>query len=364
MATALALTLSLAPLPAGASRKPTFKKAEFKLEYRGVLGRLATGDAESSLLELVELESRTSAETGSKLEPLWKAKLSVVRDLLKAGPELLVPVSQLHEEAYLAYVKRGSPTLAQHSRAMTVELAEIYAERVVGTRGAKMASAVMTSLAGYLHAAFMDPNAAALYQRAVEIDPRNAAALLGLAGIYERHGDYDRALPVLRRLVEVVPEDREGRLRLAVHLVRVGQVEDAETLLRGLVEEPSLSPRWVDSLAFQELARILVDRDEIEEAVVVAESAIRALPSDPTLPILLAYVTDRAGRPSSKAALSAALREPDRAVVASPRYRYSQMPRTALAELRALLHAESAAQLATLAQALADGPVLAAVGSR
>lgn len=350
----LILGLLFAPLLAHANRKSSFKKSEFKVEYRSALESFASGLEQDALAELIELESRSATEAGSDLQPLWKAKLSVIRDLLGAGPDLLVPVTQLHERAYVEYLSRGDHSLAAHSRTLTMELAEIYAGRVKDEHGERMASAVMTSLAGYMQAAFVDSTASNLYRRAASIDPNNVAARLGLAGILERHGDYDEAIPVLREAIRIDPNSAESRLRLAIHLVRVDEIEEAELLLRGLVDSPAAAPRWVRSLAFQELTLLLIDSSELEQAAALVESAQRELPGDPTLPILLAFAADRVGHRSSKLALSAALGQAGSVDTASPRYRYSQMPRQELEEVRASLRGETAAQLPTLAAALSD----------
>jgi Flp pilus assembly protein TadD len=362
--TLLALIASLVLAAPAAGQKGRFKKAEFKAGYIEQLQRYARGEPETAVAELVELEIQAARLTESNMEPLWKAKLSAVRDLLRVGPELLVPVAQLHERAYLTYLARKEHALAAHSRSLTVELAEIYAERVEGTPGRRFSSAVLTSMAGHLHAAFMDPLAANLYTRAAEIDPDNAAARLGLAGIRERHGDYEEATAALERLVETSPESGEGRLRLAVNLMRMDRSGEAEGLLRDLVDSQVRAPDWIYSLAVQELGRILVERDDFEAASALLERVAKQMASDPTLPILVAYVTDRSGRPSRKADLSESLRLGATGTEASPRYRYSQMPRQELAELRAELRGESTAQLAALAQALSGEQIVAAAGSR
>ena len=354
----------LIPTVGAEGRKRSFNKQAFKLEYRAALDRFAHGKTEQAILELVELESRVAVEIDSNLDPIWKAKLSVIRDLLRSGPELLVPVSQLHEQAYLAHLERGAYLLAGHSRTLTMELAELYAERAVGSRANRVASEVMTSMAGHLHAAFAHGRASTLYRRAIELDPTNGAARLGLAGIFERQGEYEKATPLLREIEAAGPAADEGRLRLAIQLIRLGEPAEAEAHLLTLIEQPIKEPRWIYSLAYQQLARLLMDREEFESAVELLEGATRALRGDPTLPILLAYVSDRSGRPSGKAELTMALREAGGPDTDSPRYRYSQMPRHALEELRASLRGESAAQLPVLAQALSDGPTLASAGSR
>lgn len=359
---ALGLVVFTAPL-AEANRKSSFKKVQFKLEYRAALDQLARGQKESALADLLELESSSLEQTNADPRPLWNAKLSVVRDLLGEGPHVLVPLSQFHQSAYRAYLSEGSHALAAHSRALTMELAELYADRVRGDHGKRTASAVMTSLAGYLQAASMSPLAADLFDRAVEIDEYNVAARLGRAAIHERHGEYEEAVPFLRELLERAPNDPEGSLRLALHLARLDEAEEAESLLRGLTRSPAAAPRWVRSLAYQELARLLIDESEYEQAVALVEVAGRELPGDPTLPLLLAYATDRAGQASSKSALAVALRDGAESGDSSPRYRYSQMPHEALDQLRASLSGESRAQMPTLAAALSDGSQ-SAIGSR
>ncbi len=352
------LALSLLPVPASSARGSGFKRNEFKVEYRDVLGRYADGDKLDAVASLVDLERRTSPD-GSHLEPQWNAKLSVVRDLLSLGPDVLVPVTQLHQEAYLAHLERRSYSLAAHARGLTIELAELYAERARGEHRERLASAVMTSLAGHLHAAYMESNASALYRRAIDINPQNTAAYLGLVGILERHGDYEGALPLLRQVAEVDAADVEARLRLALHLVRLEQLEEAAELLEALVAEEVQEPRWVHSLAYQELGRLHLDRNDVAAALAIFERGVRAMPGDPTLPILYAYTSDRNGRPSSKAKLADALHVSASVGLTSPRYRYSQMPKSALSEVRAALAGESEAQLPTLAEALGDREVVA-----
>ena len=160
------------------------------------------------------------------------------------------------------------------------------------------------------------------------------------------------------------PEDPEGRLRLAVNLARMDRAADAEGILRELIEPGQPVPDWVQSVAVQELGRILIDRDEFDEAGVLLGSISETNPGDPTLPILVAYVSDREGRPSLKSDLSEALGQGAVATASSPRLRYSRMPRQALSDMRAELRGESRAQLAALAEALSGDPVVAAAGSR
>lgn len=353
---AIVLLALLGASVASPASRSAFKKSQFKVSYRQILDGWARGDSARSLEGLLELETLSVPEAKRRdLEQMWKAKLSVVRDLLKAGPEVLVPVTQLHQSAYLAYLGRGNHALAAHSRSLTLELAELYAERVEGAaEGEWLAGAIMTSLGGHLQESFMYSMAIDMYERALEIDPGNVAALLGQVGILERHGRYDQTLSRLRALVEAAPYEPEGQLRLAVQLARHGEADDAEAHFDRLISGEVPAPEWMRSLAYQESCRILVDRGELDAASVLMGRGVVELPGDPTLPILLAYVTDRAGQPTRRAELSEALQLSTASGELSPRYLYSRMPRRALDALRAELEASTAERLPRLAAALSS----------
>jgi tetratricopeptide (TPR) repeat protein len=202
--------------------------------------------------------------------------------------------------------------------------------------------------------AYLESPAALLYSRALEFHPTNIAALQGLAGMYERRGEYDQAVARLEELVAAHPKNREGRLRLAINLARLHREREAASFLSGLVEEAV--PDWILSLAHQELARMLADNGDLAEALKLLKSGMNLLPGDPSLPIQLAYLADREGVPGEAPDLGAALSRSSRSESESPRYLYSQIPKSALAQLRLSLEDRSDKTLVLLATALGGSP--------
>jgi tetratricopeptide (TPR) repeat protein len=346
------LAILLLPLLAGASESKSFKKKDFQKQYRQVLGRYAEGDFDGAVTRLVDLESATFAEHGAKvLNRMWKAKLQVLKDLmLEGGLEVLAPVALLHEDAYVAFLDLGSPPLARHSRTMAADLVQFYSEQVASPESQVMASGLMASLAGRFQEAYLDSAAAELFALALEVDSRNVAALQGLAGIYERQGDYKRTVLYLEQLTALERTNREGRLRLAVNLIRLDRQREAGETLRQLVEEPQND--WVVSLAFQELARILTDNGDLASARALLEEAVARLPRDHSLSIQLAYVSDRDEPADGESDLHLSLRRCAAEGHESPRYLYSQVPRSALEDLRRALSRERDDRLLLLAGAL------------
>jgi tetratricopeptide (TPR) repeat protein len=348
------LAILLLPLSAGASGPKSFKKKDFQKQYRQVLGRYADGDFEGAVTTLVDLESAALAEHGAKvLNRLWKAKLQVLRDLMvDGGLEVLAPVTLLHEDAYVAYLDLGNSPLARHSRTMAADLVQFYSEKGESQESQLMASSLMSSLAGRFQDAYLDSAAAELFALALEVDSRNVAALQGLAGISERRGEYERTISYLEQLTEADPSNREGRLRLAVNLMRIDRQREAGEMLRQLVEEPDSD--WILSLAYQELARILTDNADFTSARAMLEEAVRRLPRDPSLPIHLAYLSDRDESVDGDVDLLVSLRRCAADGNESPRYLYSQIPKSALEDLRRALRQERDDRLLLLAAAL-DG---------
>lgn len=350
-----ALTLALSQTLAAQAGKPSFPKREYQRQYREILQRYSTGDREGAVETLVEIEAGYLGTGGDAfVEPLRKAKLRVINDLLPADIDVLLPVIALHERAYLAARDLGLKMLFPQARSMVIELIELYAGNVETAAGRTYASLLSTSMAGHLQAAKVDATAAGLYRRALELDRDNPAALAGLAFIHEQYGEYEDAVRYLERLVEIDAVSGAAQLRLGITLVRLGRVETGTIFLRDVLA--AKHPAWMRSVAYQELGRILADEGELRRARALLEEGVRDLPGDPSLLIQLAYLCERTGSFSEDPALREALQHPtERAQQPSPRFLYGQMPTVALAEVRRTLDRENKDKLYLLARALPEG---------
>lgn len=347
-----ALAILLLPPPTGAEGHKSFKKKSFQKSYRQVLVRYAAGDFAGAAGALVAQESAALDQHGVKvLNRMHKAEVGVLKDLIARGRfDVLIPVILLHEESYVSYLDQGNAPLARHSRTLAADLVQVYSVQVKGEEGRFVASGLMASLAGYFQDAYLDSAAAELFALALEVDSHNLAALQGLAGIYERHGQYEQTVFYLEQLTRIDPLDREGRLRLAVNLRRVGREREAGEKLRQLVRGPEND--WILSLAYQELARILTDNGDHISAKMLLEESVQRLPSDPSIPIQLAYLSERDDEVEEDTDLLGSLRRCAAEGMESPRYLYSQTPAGALADLRRVLSRERNERLSLLAAAL------------
>ncbi len=347
---------------ATAKRVRGFDRDLFRQSYREILGRWAVG-GEAAVQELADLEASVAAAANNDSdlqEALRRAELGVARGLMSRGVEVLAPLALFHESVYLEHLERRELGLALHSRLLVVELVETYARQGPGLLARTWASGALTSLAGYLQEARSTGVAIELYERALALDDSNATALLALAILWERHGDYQKALEPLHRLLVLDPDNREGTLRLAINSLRLRREDDGEERLRRLADsEPS---DWIRSLAFQELAKLLQARDDWSDALLLLTRAVDLLPADPTLTIQLAYVSDRFGvpypQPQLVDALESAVRQPD----LSPRFLYIRIPSELLDKARHGLRTRSAPYVAWLAEALGVEPDVAAGG--
>ncbi len=345
----------MAAAPQAAAKVARPKKREERqirklaVSYRQALGLLDQDHGSAARSALLDLEA--SVLTEGTLLMLKSAQMAVAEQLSKSDVESLIPVMALHDELYSTYRQRSLFSLGFHAREIIELLAELYAERG-GTRGSHIVAArALASLGGHLQAANLPSSSRRLYRRALEHDAHNEAALIGLATSYERYGDYPRAVTILEDLAAAHPESGEGLLRLAINLDRLG----VRARARGLVERVITlkAPDWVRSLAYQQLARILVETGDLEQAAQLLESSLEKIPSQRGSIYLLAHIYDRQRQPYKSLELLQAL-TPSRDE--SPRKIYDSWPETSLRTIRQELSEAAAVRVSLIAKILGSTP--------
>ena len=287
------LLLAAVSTPLSAARN--LRPLEIKQRYRQALTVLAGGDLDSALdqLQALELQAVGDEQAWRFVDDLWRLKLQVIRDLLESGsPDLLMPIVVLHHDVYFRYTELQRSYLAQHSRTMSVELAEVYAERAGTEVAGAFAGWTLSSFASYLWSPSNVGVSADLFFRAFLVDPGNRLALKGLALAYERAGDYGKALEYLHRALAIDARDPELRLRQVLCQMRQEREVPARHLetLRQLTGEAN--PGWIRSVAFQELARALWAADDLEASESVLRDALAILAGDQQLSLQLAAILD------------------------------------------------------------------------
>ena len=325
--------------------------------YPGVLGRFAAGEHDRALTELQALESQIAAGPPNHLDKLWKAKLHVLRDLID-DPEVLVPVIQLHHDAYLAYRAAGTVLLARHSRTMAAELSDIYADRANSDAGRVLAARAVASLGGYQQEDGSIGSASELFVQALRLDPHCAAALLGQASMFEKLGQYEPARDYLERLLAADKKNPQARLRLALNLARTKDVPRARQILDGLIKDApeTADPQfaWIVTLAYEEQARLLVDAGSAKPAADLLRKGSERYPQNVEMLIARAYLLERAG--DGQGAQELATRVAKLAKSSSdhdaPRWIYNRWPQIELEEARKRLAESTAPRLKRLQAAL------------
>ena len=333
------------------------KPLEIQQRYAQVLGVLATGDLDQALADLLQLESTAVGDQQAwrYVDNLWRAKLRVIRDLLDGrNLDLLMPIIVLHHDAYFRYSEMDRRHLAQHSRTMSTELAEILAERSGTPAAISFAGRTLTSFAAYLWSPSNIGLSADLFYRASVVDPSNELALQGLAAAWERSGNYEKAIEVLTQALRQRPDDPELSLRLALCDLRYpeGAHEEALAQLASLTRVQD--PKWVRSVAYQELARAQLASDGPSDAAATLREGLQNLPGDQQLSLQLASILDGQRRRSEAMAILDAIdiRGWERE---SARQTYDFWEPPDLVEVRTGLRREMETGLAPLAAGLAGG---------
>jgi tetratricopeptide (TPR) repeat protein len=327
--------------------------------YRKILADWSTGQTDRAPDELIELETTVVQDTDAGThKQLLKAEQEVIHQVGQADIEVLVPIAVLHHEAYrrlLARGGRGHALAMIHTRNMAKDLALLYSEQASSEGAAVVASRLLTSIGGLLLQSAQQLPAAEMFQKGIELDGKNVAALLALSTVYEKNAQTDSAVKLLRQALTVEPANAEARLRLALNLKRLEQPAESQKLLEGLAAEKE--PSWVTPLAYQELARLAGDRGKAQEAEKVLRRAIERFPGDLRLRIQLAAVLDRRGAPGEATALiEKALESPKSSEVSDARYLYNAVRADEFAQTRSFLDESSKSRLQMLAQALNAPP--------
>ena len=353
-AAALWLCVQLVIPGCGYGKLPKMEPNEVQSGYRDVLSILATGDEDRALEALFEFETAVVGDERpwKRVENFWRLKLRVLRELLDADSlALMMPVIMLHHDANQLYVERNRPFLAGHSRMMSVELAEIYADRANTSAAREFSGWVMTSLGAMLWAPTSVISSADFFFRAQMADPSNPIALMGLGAAYERNANYDKAIEYLTRLLELDSEDSVAALHLALCQLRsdVTLRDQALETLRSLQQPEEVS--WVRSIAHQEAARAQLAAGEMEAAETTIRRGLKALPGDQQLSLQLAMLLDGQRRRREMLAVLRGI-EPGDGRVPSSRLIYDVWEPADLEDIRARLRSDAALGLPILADKL------------
>jgi tetratricopeptide (TPR) repeat protein len=324
---------------------------ELAAGYRRVLHRLAGGDRAGAVDDLRRLEVGAVEALGPIASgALEHAETSPFRNLPAEGWRGVLPVLLLHAETARVHRLDRRLDLAEHGHRMTLLLAGAYAHGVdTPEAGAEAARTLVDHAVPFLRRGPLR-RAVKVLSHALELDPEEETALLTVAGAEEKLGRHQEARRHLERLVELQSQPAEGRLRLAIHRARAGDVDEARALFRPLTRDPA--PRWIAVLAHQELARLELADDRLEEAEAVLRRALERWPDHPTLLIQRAHLLDRTGRRGEAVDLLHRIDLGSAAVGGGERSRYNRWPLERLEELGAEIRERADGRLPELRRLL------------
>ena len=103
--------------------------------------------------------------------------------------------------------------------------------------------------------------AAEYYKKALEIDPQNTTAVIGISNLSDRTGNTEQALQYLNRAISVNPEDQSILLRYARLSIKAEKIDEAKQSLVKIIEK---DPSNLDAKKL--LGIIYNDEGQIEEA--------------------------------------------------------------------------------------------------
>jgi len=134
-------------------------------------------------------------------------------------------------------------------------------------------------------------------RRALEIDPESAAALFNLGLLLAEMGRMDEAADALRRSLSIDPDNAAAAYNLGVMLAEESLDEAIEWCTRAAELRPE-GARYAFTVAFYQR-----QSGDLSGAVATLEKAIRNLPGEVNLYMLLGEIHEEAGRLESASAL-------------------------------------------------------------
>lgn len=328
---------------------------ELKAAYRQALARYAADGSPESLRALVDFErSALGGGSSADLGRLASAERSVARAIAKGSPQAALGLCLVHLDLYREHSRDAAYLAIGHSRRMVELLAELLASDAKNPEGRSAAADILTVFGATLQSVGSYPTAERLFVRATALDGNDLAALMGRAGILERMGDVPDTIAVLKRVLSLRPDHVEANLRLGVNLRRARRDAEARKFL--LASAAVDRPAWVRSVAWQEVASMLLADEKVSEAARVLREATAALPGDPHLQVLLACTLDRLRQHREAVAVVGSVVEHPAGETSSPRLVYAQAPHDDLDATRRALDAARAQTLAALAAGAQEEP--------
>ncbi|HVN74838.1 MAG TPA: tetratricopeptide repeat protein [Thermoanaerobaculaceae bacterium] len=336
----------------GAGARPSEEDAppQLKAAVREAFARYAADGASESLRALVELE-RAALKDGSSSElgRLASAERSLARAAGKASPQALLGLCLVELDVYREHSRDAAYLAIGHSRRVIEETAEMLASGAKGAEEKRSAADVLTVFAASLQSVGSYVTADRLFVRAAALDGDDVAALMGRAAILERMGDPKSAISVLEQVLARRPGHPEAQLRLGVILARVNHTGAAHKALADCTAADH--PAWVRAVAWQQLALMALEDGKPDEELRLLREGATALPTDPSLQVLLASALDRGGHRREAVAVVQSVVDRPEAAEPSARLLYAQPPRDDLDAVRTRLDGSRAACLSALAAA-------------
>lgn len=350
-----------------ADRKPERRRKRIdtvpmRAAYREVLQSLGEGDEGRASNQLLTLEDGQLKQGFDNLEALRSVQVELATRIAKADLDALAPIMLLHHQQYRRMRQLKSPLLSTHARTMTLQLIELFLQRLETPEAKRQVVSLMASLGSEAQRAGMVKLSENLLRRVLSLDDSNETALLSLGFSAERTADYDAAVGYYEQLVDAYPNHGQGRVRLAVNLMREKKMRQARRHLEAVIDGEH-SP-WILSLAYQELARLYMDDNELEQAAVLLARATERIPNDEKLYVQLAFVLDASQRKDEAETVFQTMELKARRNRDTSRHRYTVWPSEALAETRKFLDTSLRGQTAALETVLASSAFNTAGGGR
>ncbi len=278
-------------------------------------------EAAPSLIE-AEFEGSDGDTAVDRL--LREARAALDSDDTDRAKNLLAEAAAISPSNPMPFIQLAFTHLQLHEHEESVHAAECALEREPDSPGTHSMLGLMRSFAGQTE------QAEAAFNRALEIDPGCAPAILHLARLRDRNDDQDGALYLYRRAAALGELTDDATAHFARILMRQEKDDEAETLLRQALEESSdrsdsrhllasllsgtgrgpeaiallreVAERGDDWMAWADLGAFLSAEEDFGEARAALDRSVASGATSPAIYQMLATAMRNLGEPSEAVA--------------------------------------------------------------
>jgi len=236
-----------------------------------VLGKYISGAIVSMILISFTVLAFLQSQT-------WRNSETLFSNVLDHYPQSYIALNNITNYISQIELKNKRPDLAIASYEEALALHEKFSRHPEGISARRSRSRILANFASAKRSLNDLSGAMQLYKQAIELNPENAIAHMGLGIVYGKQQRYNESEASYKRAIELAPHLATPFVNLGALYVGLGQIEEGIAQYDLAIERNPLYPQahYNRGVALRKLQRNREAREEYEEAIRLAPDFLAA----------------------------------------------------------------------------------------